>query len=391
MKKIILYTSLISLGWLAIIYPRMLVPPLLPFIKNEFNITYTEVSLLMSAYLFSYGIMQLPSGLLCDKYGYKYLMIFSMLGSSITSFLTSFLYSFTDILLIRFVAGLLSGAWYTSSTLFLLSNLSSSELGYGLGLSFNGSSLANILIYATLYLLASYVEKWRFLFLLASFPGLINAFLILALIKKHTSTNSETKREFSYKLVFKFINKKILFILLLNIVVSFSMWGTQTYIPSYLILEKELNPDYVYALLMMQSIASIFGNISIGYMINKLGINISLLIILITSNLSLFSIQFIDVNWLLALLLFVSSFFGNWFICMSLLILDAAPSNLKGTFLGLFNTITFFMGTISSPLFGYVLDFGGFSWFFMIFFLLFIASIIVYGFLIKLDAPTRPT
>ncbi|MEM3713392.1 MAG: MFS transporter [Nitrososphaeria archaeon] len=363
MKANLIPSFLTMLGWIAIFFPRMLIPPLLPFIEEEFGISHTLSSLLMSIYLFSYGLMQFPSGILNDRYGYRFLLIFSMIGTSLSSFLIFFSYSFNHILILRLFGGLLSGTWYVSSTYFLSSSSSSSKLGYSLGLSFSGVSCGSILIYIVLYLFANYMDNWRLLFVIASIPGIINACLIYILTKKDYKI-SELNKKITYQ-IFKYMNIKTLFVLTLNFISSFIMWGYTTFIPTYLLVGKRFSFDYVSIFLLVQSLISIVGNLCTGYIINKLNVNLSLMVLLIISNISPILLQFTNEMTAILFLLGVQSFFSGWFICLTILIINLSPQNLKGTFLGLSNTLTFFSGTCASFFFGFILDVGGFNLFFI--------------------------
>ena len=49
--------------------------PLLPFIRNEFCLDYTRAALVVSAFSVPYGISQLPSGWLSDRFGPRRLLL----------------------------------------------------------------------------------------------------------------------------------------------------------------------------------------------------------------------------------------------------------------------------------------------------------------------------
>ena len=46
-----------------------LVVPLLPFIRNDFGLDYTQAGFVISAFSLSYGIAQLPAGWMADRLG----------------------------------------------------------------------------------------------------------------------------------------------------------------------------------------------------------------------------------------------------------------------------------------------------------------------------------
>ena len=57
-----------------------LITPLLPYIRNDFALDYTQSGFVISAFSLSYGIGQLPAGLLADRMGPRNLITISIVG-----------------------------------------------------------------------------------------------------------------------------------------------------------------------------------------------------------------------------------------------------------------------------------------------------------------------
>ena len=57
--------------------------PLLPYIRNEFNLSYTRSALVNTSFSLSYGIGQLPAGWLADRIGTRILITIGILGVAI--------------------------------------------------------------------------------------------------------------------------------------------------------------------------------------------------------------------------------------------------------------------------------------------------------------------
>ncbi|MCK4353951.1 MAG: MFS transporter, partial [Dehalococcoidia bacterium] len=54
--------------------------PLLPFIRDEFALDYTQAGVVMMAFNLAYGISQLPSGWLADRIGPRILLTIGTVG-----------------------------------------------------------------------------------------------------------------------------------------------------------------------------------------------------------------------------------------------------------------------------------------------------------------------
>ncbi len=64
-------TVLFFLGWAVIYADRTVLYPLLPAIGDQFKLTNTQVGAIASAYFLPYVAMQIPAGLLGDRWGHK--------------------------------------------------------------------------------------------------------------------------------------------------------------------------------------------------------------------------------------------------------------------------------------------------------------------------------
>jgi len=64
-----------------------LLTPLLPFIRDEFVLDYTQAGLLLSVYSWAYGISQLPAGYLANRVGLRLIMTIGISGVAVVGLL----------------------------------------------------------------------------------------------------------------------------------------------------------------------------------------------------------------------------------------------------------------------------------------------------------------
>lgn len=72
---------------------------------RDFRLTIEQFSLVGSAYYLAYGLMQMPVGILSDKFGVKRIMVFATLVCAAATFLFVHSDGFTDALISRFLMG----------------------------------------------------------------------------------------------------------------------------------------------------------------------------------------------------------------------------------------------------------------------------------------------
>ncbi len=66
--------------------PALLIP-LLPYIRDDLSLTYTQAGWLVSAYSLAYGISQLPSGWLADRIGPRIVLTIGVAGVGVAGLL----------------------------------------------------------------------------------------------------------------------------------------------------------------------------------------------------------------------------------------------------------------------------------------------------------------
>jgi MFS family permease len=96
-----LVVSCLIIHWLSF----AALPLLLPLIREDFEISFTQAGMLSVAGALSYTLCQVPSGYLADRFGPKRLFFIGLLGWSLLSVSFGLIHAFWFVLLNQFVAG----------------------------------------------------------------------------------------------------------------------------------------------------------------------------------------------------------------------------------------------------------------------------------------------
>ena len=142
----------------------------LPFMTQDFHLTATEKGLILSAFSWSYALMQIPAGRLIDRFGERVMFGASVLVWSLFTAATAFASSFATLLGLRLglgvgEAGAYPGAAKTVSNWFPLRLRGRATSVYDSGARI-GSAVATPLIALIIGLLG-----WRAVFLIAGGTG----------------------------------------------------------------------------------------------------------------------------------------------------------------------------------------------------------------------------
>ena len=120
---------------------------LLPDISEDFGISISQVSIVLTAYLIPYGVLQPVYGYYSDRYGRKKILLLLMLCLSISTLLCSIAPNIALLTVCRFITGLFA-AGIIAVSLGILGELYEKEIltkfvGIFLGLIFLGQGLSS--------------------------------------------------------------------------------------------------------------------------------------------------------------------------------------------------------------------------------------------------------
>jgi MFS family permease len=114
--------------------------PLLPFIRSDLNLDYTQSALVISAFIFSYGIGQLPAGWLADRIGQRVLMTIGFSGVAVAGLLVGLSKTYTMMLVCLVLMGLAGGGYHPAATPLISASVDPKKRGRALGIHLIGGS-----------------------------------------------------------------------------------------------------------------------------------------------------------------------------------------------------------------------------------------------------------
>jgi sugar phosphate permease len=160
LKRDVTVIGLVSGGHFMSHYFSTILPPLFPFLHSDLGVSYTLLGLLLSAKNLTSGTMQLPAGILVDKFGAKTLLIVGfgiLLGCY---FLFSLATSFWVMAVLILLAGFGNAVFHPADYSILNGSISDSRIGRSFSAhTFSGNlgdALAPVVI-----LTAATLWNWR--------------------------------------------------------------------------------------------------------------------------------------------------------------------------------------------------------------------------------------
>jgi MFS family permease len=148
-----------------------LLTPLLPYLRDEFSLSYTQAGWLVFAYNLAYGVSQLPAGWLADRIGPRIMLTIGVAGVAVGGLLVGVSPSYIILPLFLVVMGLAGGGYHPSAAPLVSATVAEKNRGRALGLHQIGGTASFFLAPLVAAGLAGALG-WRGTFLAVAIPSI---------------------------------------------------------------------------------------------------------------------------------------------------------------------------------------------------------------------------
>jgi FSR family fosmidomycin resistance protein-like MFS transporter len=335
-------------------------PVLYPAIIDEYGLSYSQLGLLRSASTFAAGFPQLFISALRRWVSGRILIGVGNIVNSLMNIAAALSHGFFQFLGFTVLGGIGSSTQHPVGASIISATTEESKKGRMLGLNQAVPSIAfSITPLIAAYLLATL--EWRSTLLILSLPALLLALVVVLFMQGSSVIEATTQDALSWTtLRASFRNRNVLAISLLRSAMAFRM-GVRTFLPLYFINVLGFTSEtssILYAILLF---GGVLGPFFWGQLSDKMNRKPLIIGIMSASSISYFSLNFVTQFWPLTILLFIIGFMVQTVIVQSVLSDSVASQQLDQIF-GLYFTIGFTIASISSIIFGYIIELFGFNW-----------------------------
>ena len=244
-------------GWISLYLVRMGIAPVLGMIMEEFHLSYATAGSLFSVILFSYTLMQLPSGNLGDRFGRRKILILSTALWFILSLATAAVQTFTMLIVVRFLTGIVHGTYFGNDRPTIIAFTPKEKMGQGQGISFMGLALGFFLGVFLAGMIAEQTQNWRWVFVVFALPSIITSFLIFKYIKEPGVLSAEDKAVKPPPAYRKaFTDRDLWLMYLLGFTILYGYWVMATWMPS---IYQEIGVKGIFASSLLSGILGLVG------------------------------------------------------------------------------------------------------------------------------------
>jgi YNFM family putative membrane transporter len=351
--------ALVTVGGLTGYISRMLIPPLLHIIQEEFSISHFQAGLLMTGFMGGYALAQIPSGLLGEKVGFKKIIFLAMAGTSISTLLIGFSTNYIQVLILRIIFGVCAGNYYTPATCMLAQKFTEENRGFAQGCLMMGVP-AGTAIAPLIAVSAHVLYGWRASFVIASVPGFM-ATVLFYWYAKDEKTSIRVRDQFIW-------SSHIFIIGIASFFTGCAVFGFLTFFPEFL-LEIGFTVERGAFLFFVLSLAGVAAVPILGTFSDRVG-RLKVILGLFTILMPVFAgflFLFSNPFWIFGLVICAGIILYGYVPPLMALVADLSPEKARGFWVGYLNTMAFAGGAFGSAAGGIILDYSTFTFLFLFF------------------------
>lgn len=371
-KKIIVA---LVLGWVAIWIYRTILTPIYPQIQSSLgDVSNAEIGLIASVYFFAYTGMQIPAGILVDKFGQKNVLIPAFIGFAIGAVVLGTASSLPQVYLGSLISGIATGSYYGSAYSLSAKHVPKDKKTFANAIINSGSAVGMIIgLVGSSVLVGGLNVEWNWMLYGTALIILGVTFVFYKNIKSDKKAapiqNAENADATSADVItdpqtdVSLFSAKHITIYFTYFAVCYGYYMIVTWLPSFLVSEKGFGQSDVGYVSALVAVAGIPGALIFARLIDKRQQDRLkyILLLLLVSAVMIGLTVYSPSPWVLYIALIIYGLMGKLAIDPVLItyVSDSVPEQKTAKALGLFNFFGMASSVVAPWLTGYIGDVTG--------------------------------
>ena len=343
--------------------------PLLPFIRSDLNLDYTQSALVISAFTFSYGIGQLPAGWLADRIGQRVLITIGLCGVAVAGLLVGLSKTYTMMLVCLVLMGLAGGGYHPAATPLISASVDPKKRGRALGIHLIGGSGS---FFLSPIIAAAIAAAWGWR---GSFIGLAIATAVFGIIfyiflgrwagSSHAQPAKTDDRDEASSLRDRM--RRLVAFMVLSVLSGGMFYSSISFLPLYIVDHFGISKRTAASLLAFIYSAGLWAGPLGGYLSDRLGRVKLILATCFISGTAVYLLNHVPYGpgfFVLLLVMGMSMFMR--LVVSEAFIIGQTPTRHRSTVYGIFYFSNQESGAVFAPILGTVIDHFGFNYSFTI-------------------------
>ncbi len=361
--------ALVSGGHALSNFYVLCLPALIPFLKADFNVSYTLLGLILTVRAITTGILQVPVGFLVDKLGGKKILIVGLFMLSVSFGLLAVIPNFYWSLPLMVVFGVGLATMRPCNYTILNASIHPSWVGRAFGINMSAAHSGRV-IAPPLIVSIAVIWDWRVAVLVAAGLGLLVTLLITSQWRIVRDDTIQPKRntEIGFFQELRLLASGSLFMFFIFFVFnSLTTHGVHSFTVAALAELRATPLTVASGALTGYLIASAIGVFAGGFIVDKTPRHVLVaVLVLIGSGLLFIVIGGVDMTifWIITLMSLAGGLQGVLRPARDMLMRAIIPQASFGKAIGMVATGAAIGGAVAPVVFGWILDAGNPSWVF---------------------------
>jgi len=337
--------------------------PLLPFVRDEFHLDYTQSGLLISAFSLTYGLSQMPAGWFADRIGARILLTSSILGVGITGLFVGFSQTYLMLIIGLILMGILGGGYHPASTTAISTSVEPTRRGWALGLHMIGGSVCFFLAPLVAAALAA-AWGWRGPYIALGILAILFGIFFYFILKRRMPSKEAELKAFHAELETAPVPgqmRRLITVIVLSTFIQSAIMSTVSFIPLFLVDQYGAGRGLSAASISIVYSCGLWASPLGGHFSDRWGrIVMSILVALLAGpavfmlTVASYGAATIVVLILIGMLMYINTTTAQAYV------VDHTPKRRRATMLGLYFFGTMEGSAMLTPVIGYFIDTQGF-------------------------------
>ena len=343
--------------------------PLLPMIRSDFGLDYTQSGLVVSAFNIAYGIGQLPAGWLADRFGSRLLIMVGICGVAVAGFFVGITQTFLLMIFFMALMGILGGGYHPAAPPLIFAAVEPGKQGRALGIHAVGGGASFFLAPLIAVGIASF-WGWRGAFIGLAVPTILFGLFFYWVLGRRAITASPKVKAGTLAPAEVSPPGRVRRLVVFIVLATFTgavMLSVVAFIPLYLVDHFHFGKEKAGALFAVIYFAGLWMSPLGGYLSDRLGRVPVVLVACLIAGPVVYLLNWVSSEWgvILLLLLFGMIIYTRMPASEAFVISQTSERN-RSAVLGIYFFSAMEGGGLLTPVMGYCIDRLGFYYSFTI-------------------------
>ena len=337
--------------------------PLLPFIRDDFALDYTQSGLVISAFSLSYGIGQLPGGWLADRIGPRILITVGICGVAVAGFLVGLSPNYMMLLVFLVLMGVAGGGYHPSASPLISGAVRAENRGQALGFHLIGGS-GSFFVAPLIAAAIAAAWGWRGSFIGLAAPTMAFGIIFYVLLgrRAETSTAQPVAGHLpSETLAVPGRWRRLVAIIVVNTFAQAVTFAVIAFIPLFLVDHFSIGEETAAAFLAIVYSAGLWASPLGGYLSDRLGRVPVILVTCLIAGPVIYLLNLVPYGLGIgALLIIIGMVMYIRMPASEAYVISQTPERYRSTILGIYYFSSMEAGGLLTPVMGSLIDQLGF-------------------------------